>query len=221
MNQLNEARERPNEITQSHRTDPTGGNMLDVNHGLPFVKSSPIWKSLEALEVFQRMPQNPHFRPLENCKEESREGLAIGNMVTFSNLTQKAAGLRFDDPRSTFSNCLEALMELETHGFNIKPVQRRIDELLSIKDQQERLKTKTKELESQIMDHTHEKTKFDQEIYEIDKTMIELQEKRAVALLNKESKDSEIATLLSSVDTMKESIQSGRQDFERLATTPW
>lgn len=195
--------------------------MLDLNQSLPFVKSSPIWNTLETLEVFQRMPQNPHFRPLENCKEERREGLAIGNMVTFSTLIEKVAKLRFDDPRSIFSSTLEALVELEMHGFYTKPVLRRINELVFIKDQQEQLKGRTKEVENQIMEHTHEKTKIDEEIYEIDKKMIVLQEKRALAVSNKESKDSEIAALVSSVDAMNESIQSARQDFERVATSPW
>ncbi|RVX01566.1 DUF724 domain-containing protein 7 [Vitis vinifera] len=187
VNQWNEARERPSEVTQSPRIDPTGEIMLDLNQSLPFVKSSPIWNTLETLEVFQRMPQKPHFRPLENCKEERREGLAIGNMVTFSTLIEKS----------------------------------RINELVFIKDQQEQLKGRTKEVENQIMEHTHEKTKIDEEIYEIDKKMIELQEKRALAVSNKESKDSEIAALLSSADAMNESIQSARQDFERVATSPW
>lgn len=221
VNQWNEARERPSEVTQSPRIDPTGEIMLDLNQSLPFVKSSPIWNTLETLEVFQRMPQKPHFRPLENCKEERREGLAIGNMVTFSTLIEKVAKLRFDDPRSIFGSSLEALVELEMHGFDTKPVQSRINELVFIKDQQEQLKGRTKEVENQIMEHTHEKTKIDEEIYEIDKKMIELQEKRALAVSNKESKDSEIAALLSSADAMNESIQSARQDFERVATSPW
>ena len=214
-------RPKPIEVTQSPRIDPTGEIMLDLNQSLPFVKGSPIWNTLETLEVFQKMPQKPHFRPLENCKEERREGLAIGNMVTFSTLIEKVAKLKFDDPRSLFSSSLEALVDLEMHGFDIKPVQRRINELVFIKDQQEQLKGKTKEVEDQITEHTHEKTKIDEEIYEIDKKMIVLQEKRAVAMAKKESKDSDIAALLSSVDAMNESIQTGRQDFERLATSPW
>ncbi|RVW41493.1 DUF724 domain-containing protein 6 [Vitis vinifera] len=116
---------------------------------------------------------------------------------------------------------MEALVELEMHGFDTKPVQSRINELVFIKDQQEQLKGRTKEVENQIMEHTHEKTKIDEEIYEIDKKMIELQEKRALAVSNKESKDSEMAALLSSADAMNESIQSARQDFERVATSPW
>ncbi|RVW41492.1 hypothetical protein CK203_068220 [Vitis vinifera] len=61
VNQWNEARERPSEVTQSPRIDPTGEIMLDLNQSLPFVKSSPIWNTLETLEVFQRMPQNHIF----------------------------------------------------------------------------------------------------------------------------------------------------------------
>lgn len=223
LNQWSEAKGRPvpNEVTQSPRIDPAGEIMLDLNQSLPFVKSSPIWNTLDTLEVFQKMPQKPHFRPLENCKEERREGLAIGNMVTFSTLIEKVARLKFDDPKSVFSSSLEALVDLGMHGFDIKPVQRRINELVFIKDRQEQLKGKAKEVENQITEHTHEKTKIDEEIYEIDKKMMELKEKRALAVANKESKDCEIAALLSGVDVMNETLQSARQDFERLATSPW
>lgn len=52
----------------------------------PFEKCSVAWKDIESMEVFREIPQKPHFLPLLDVKETVREGMAIGYMVTFSNV---------------------------------------------------------------------------------------------------------------------------------------
>lgn len=37
----------------------------------PFMKSSPIWKTIESMEIFEVIPQNPHFLPLETVQKNA------------------------------------------------------------------------------------------------------------------------------------------------------
>ncbi|KAK9281144.1 hypothetical protein L1049_004038 [Liquidambar formosana] len=198
----------------------TADNVQKEIQALPFVKTSPIWKTIESLEVFKMTPQKPHFHPLDKCKEAYREGLAIGSMVTFASLVEKISKFQFDDPRSIIDSSLETLLNLEMHGFDVNVVRGRLNELLSIKDRQGKLCDQSKEAERQILEHNQEKTKIDDEINDIDKKIRDLQEKRAMAVSMKESKDSEIAALRSNVDVIKEGIQNAHFDFERIVAAP-
>ena len=91
------------------------------------------------MEVFRELPQSPHFRPLYKCKEECREGLAIGSMVTFSSLFNKISQLQFDDRSSLLNSILESLVDLEKHGFIVSAMRSRVNGLLSIKDKQDQV----------------------------------------------------------------------------------
>ncbi|KAA8533349.1 hypothetical protein F0562_033118 [Nyssa sinensis] len=64
-------------VMQSTSTVARGDSMSDKNQSLPLEKCSVFWKRIESMEVFQVMPQKPHFRPLDNCEESVREGSAI------------------------------------------------------------------------------------------------------------------------------------------------
>lgn len=81
---------------------------------LPFVKSSSMWQSIDAMEIFDLMPQRC---PLEQYSVDFREGMAIGLMVTFANLADNVRKLSISDTTSTFAACLETLSNLEEHGF--------------------------------------------------------------------------------------------------------
>uniref|UniRef100_A0A5B7A9N5 Uncharacterized protein n=1 Tax=Davidia involucrata TaxID=16924 RepID=A0A5B7A9N5_DAVIN len=222
VEQCTEASEKQKEIVvQSPADDANGDIMPDEDRSLPFVKTFPLWEMIESMEVFRMMPQKPHFRPLDSCKESSREGLAIGCMVTFSSVVKKISELHFDDPRSVFDDSYETLVNLENHGFDVKMVWDRLTGLLSIKDKQEQLQYQSKELRSQMVEHIHEKTKIDEEIDEIDKKIRELQEKRSSSMSMKKIKDSEIASLQSRVDAINEDIKSIQLDFEGLTAAPW
>nr|GFA30224.1 agenet-like domain-containing protein [Tanacetum cinerariifolium] len=97
------------------------------------------------MEAFQKIPQNPHFRPLlEGVKESAREGLAIGTMATFSTVVDSINRLRFEDPRSTIEDCLETLVELESNGFNVEVIRDRLTCLLLLKVKQEELEDGSK-----------------------------------------------------------------------------
>ncbi|XP_004288549.1 PREDICTED: uncharacterized protein LOC101309389 isoform X2 [Fragaria vesca subsp. vesca] len=192
----------------------------DENQIMPFVKSSPIWKAIESFDVFRIMPQNPHFRPLVKCKEEYREGFAIGNMVTFSSLVDKISSLHFDDPTQVFDSILESLLDLEKYGFNVTILRGRVNELLSIKQRQVQFEGKSKDAESKIVKQTHEKSKLEVEADSIKKRITELQEKHALIKAAIGSKERDIASLQSSADAINESIKNARSDFEKTTLLP-
>ncbi|XAR58360.1 hypothetical protein NMG60_11013734 [Bertholletia excelsa] len=208
-------------VMQAAVGDSKEGVVFDPNEGLPFVKTFPLWETIESMEIFKAMPQKPHFHPLDSCKESSREGLAIGCMVTFSSVVKKTSELQFNDPRSQIEDNLETLVDLEGHGFDVKMVRDRLTRLLLMKDRQELHQDHSKELESRIMECHQEKTKIDEEIDEIDKLIRELDGKRAFAMSKKQTKDSEIASLQLSATAIDKSMKRIRLDFEKLAAAPW
>ncbi|KAM2527944.1 hypothetical protein TB1_025140 [Malus domestica] len=220
VNQHNDIQEPVEVASESPAVDAISGSGPYEEQGLPFVKSSPVWKTIETLEVFRLFPQNPHFRPLVECKEEYREGSAIGNMITFSSLTDKISRLQFDDHQSVFDSILESLVDLENYGFNVTILRRRVNDLLSVKDKQGRFQVESRDAEQKIMEHSREKNKLVEEADYIAKKIIELQDKHASIKSEVEAKEHVIARLRMSFDAMNEGIQSARSDFEKLALAP-
>ncbi|KAE9452425.1 hypothetical protein C3L33_15668, partial [Rhododendron williamsianum] len=196
-------------------------NVSEKDKKLPFEKRSPVWATLERMEIFQKMPQNPHFSPLVKSKEDSREGLAIGQMVIFSSVVEKTSKLQFSDPRSIIDSSLETLSDLETHGFYVHPIRRRLKELLSKKENQGHLLEESKEIEKKIAEQSVEKVKIGEEICEINKKMEELQEKLALATAMEKMTDYDIDTWKSKMDIIHQDIQNAQCDFGRLAAAPW
>ncbi|TQD79639.1 hypothetical protein C1H46_034816 [Malus baccata] len=220
VNQHSDRQEPVEVASESPAVDAISGSGPYEEQGLPFVKSSPVWKTIETLEVFRLFPQNPHFRPLVECKEEYREGSAIGNMITFSSLADKISRLQFDDHQSVFDSILESLVDLENYGFNVTILRRRVNDLLSVKDKQGRFQVESRDAEQKIMEHSREKNKLVEEADYIAKKIIELQDKQASIKSEVEAKEHVIARLQMSFDAMNEGIQSARSDFEKLALAP-
>lgn len=179
-----------------------------------------MWKMIETMNVFRMMPQNPHFQPLSECKEEHREGMAIGNMVTFSGLVDKIYKLQFDDFESIFHSTCESLIDLEKHGFDVTVLRGRVVELLSIKEKQGQFQNESKDAENKITEHTCQKTKLTEEMDDIARKISELQEKLASVKSEMEGKDHEITRLQSHVNAVNQRILSTRLDFDRLAAAP-
>ncbi|KAL7178474.1 hypothetical protein ACSBR1_041942 [Camellia fascicularis] len=195
-------------------------NVSGKNRDWPFVKRSPIWENLECMEIFKKMPQQPHFQPLGKSKEDIREGLAIANMVIFANVVLWTSKLQFSDPRSVIDSHVETLSDLEAHGFNVDPIRGRLNELLSKKVRQGKLLEESKGVEMKINEQSLERNKIDEEIHEIDKKMEELQEKLALATSMTKMKDNEICALRSKKEVIDRDILKAQLDFEGLAAAP-
>ncbi|CAL1408837.1 unnamed protein product [Linum trigynum] len=187
----------------------------------PFQKRSPAWASIESLEVFRNIPQKPHFRPLFDCKEDYREGAAIGIMVTFSNVFEKIANLRIHDSRASFKSNLASLSDLEKHGFNVTLPRNRINKLLSIKEPLSKWMNVVKNAEPELQHHIDKKRKLVATIDEIEKKMLELQQTLAATKKVMEAEEAKAAVLQSTVDEMKDRIDSACNEFELVVAAPW
>ncbi|XP_051180982.1 DUF724 domain-containing protein 6 isoform X2 [Lolium perenne] len=99
----------------------------------PFVKTSPIWGQIEPLEVFQKVPQEPHFLPLQQFVPELREGMAIGLMVTYASLVESVKKSCIKDDIDLFQRKMSALAHLAENGFDVTSLQHSLSKLVQIK----------------------------------------------------------------------------------------
>ncbi|XP_065870037.1 DUF724 domain-containing protein 3-like isoform X2 [Euphorbia lathyris] len=181
---------------------------------LPFTKTLSLWQYVDSLEVFKVLPQKPHFIPLLEENEATREGFAIGNMLNFAGLVEKASKLKMNNPRNVFDSYLKALSDLEMHGFDVKMVVDQISKLLSIKIREEKLKNESHDLDCKIMQCDSQKAKLEGEIKE-------LEEQLAVKVEQKARIDSERNLLRNDAITLKEETVNAKLDFVREARVPW
>ncbi|KVI00682.1 Agenet-like domain-containing protein [Cynara cardunculus var. scolymus] len=186
----------------------------------PFTKQSPIWATIESLELYQNSPQKPHFSLLKKVKEDYREGFAIAHMVTFANVVQRTSKLKLDDANDLLENSLKTVGDLETHGFDVGAVRARLNELLSRKAQVGELKDKLKQVETELEKQNVEKSKIDEQINQLEGEMQELQEKLVESVKKKNVKDEEIMMLQSNLHLVGNQIMDLKVDFEKLAATP-
>ncbi|XP_020538522.1 DUF724 domain-containing protein 6 isoform X2 [Jatropha curcas] len=223
-NAWNEIRERHSDLAiVSSAIDAQRESMPDENQCLPFVKRSPVWETIESMDIFKIMPQRPHFHPLADCKEEYREGSAIGIMVTFAGLFEKITSLRFEDSKSILESTLESLIDLERHGFDVTLPRNRVNELLSIKEGKDlnEFLNESKDIERQIEEHIDDRRKMEAQINDIQRKLRELQEELAASKSKMQSKDVEIANLRSHVESMNGIVNDARNNFENIVRAPW
>ncbi|KAL8170372.1 hypothetical protein V2J09_022176 [Rumex salicifolius] len=208
----------PNETIEHNDSMNIAENAMKT---LPFTKTSPIWKVVEEMEVFQQIPQNPHFQPLYEAKEDRREGLAIGYMVIFSNLVDKIFKLGFGDPKSVIDDSLDTLPDLERHGFNVHPIRARLNELVSIISGHERAQNEFNDTKTEIEERKRQKAVFEKEIDEIENKINVLRRKRQLAVSRVETKKCEIEELETTLESVKCVFEAGREEFERIVNEPW
>ncbi|KAI9181295.1 hypothetical protein LWI28_013515 [Acer negundo] len=204
-------------------------NMPYENQSLRLLESSSsIRSSIQSMEVFRLMPQKPHFRPLNECNEIIREGLAIAQWFIFAKVVEQTSELQVDASRSLFDSIVECLSELESHGFDVKAVRSRLHELQTMKESQEQLQTKLENFKCEIVKRTHKETKIKAKMDAAAKELKVLEEKidavekkktRLVSMIKKN--DSTIAKLKSSDDSVIEEIWKVAQNFESLVGSPW
>ncbi|GLT36427.1 hypothetical protein SLA2020_108030 [Shorea laevis] len=217
-----DSREKPLAIEmQSPSTGAMGNGELMEGQDFLLIEDSPVWKAVRSMDVFQTMPQKPHFQPLLKAKEIAREGLAVGHMITFAALVQKATKLKMGDPIKSFTSILESLPELEILGFDIKSVKLRVNRLLFLKDKQERLLEKSKANATKVTAHSHKLTTLDAEIENIEKQMKSLAEKQALLFSERQIEKSTIAEVQEEEEGTVQDIQCTEMDFESIATSPW
>ncbi|WCJ26743.1 protein of unknown function 724 7 [Euphorbia peplus] len=195
---------------------------------LPFGKSFNLWKEIDSLEIFRILPQKPHFNFLSDCNEETREGSAIGLMLTFVSVVEKVTKLQIDDPISLFDRYLEALAILEEIGFDVKVVVNRVNELLILKRRREELDGRLKTYQRSVAECDGKKTKLEQEIAALDKmmmamtiTMSALEEHRAMKVSQMVKEDSVRDYLQLEVSSLKNVMLDVEHKFKVKSSGPW
>uniref|UniRef100_A0A2P2L4E7 Uncharacterized protein n=1 Tax=Rhizophora mucronata TaxID=61149 RepID=A0A2P2L4E7_RHIMU len=215
-NGWNETKERSADRAMDYSANEASNDLC-----LPFVRRSPVWKTIQSMEAFQIVPQQPHFHPLAECKEDYREGLAVGYMITFTSLFEKISSLQVEDPRSTLESILESLLDLQKHGFDVTLLQGRVNELLSIKEAQEELASQLKDSEREMKEQADSKRELQGKINEIEKKIAELQEELTAANVEMEGTDLNIARSSAKLAVINLRINNVRHDFEDAAAAPW
>ncbi|GKA05861.1 agenet domain-containing protein [Tanacetum coccineum] len=194
----------------------------DIDANISFVKTSPLWDMIESMEAFQKLPQNPHFRPLlKGVKVSAREGLAIGNMVTFSNVVDRTFCLRFDDPRTAIEDSLETLVDLESNGFDVEVIRDRLTHLLLLKDKQEELEDRSKGVAEEIEEQKIQEKTVNDELDEFNKQIRQLEEKRRKVLLKKEKWTLEIGAMKATEEAIEQELLEVAAEFDGLAAAPF
>ncbi|CAA7030541.1 unnamed protein product [Microthlaspi erraticum] len=195
---------------------------------LPFAKRSPCWKVLEAMEILKAVPQRPHFLPLLEKEEESREGDAIGAMVTFTGLLEKVNNLQVDDPASAINRIIECFDKLEKHGFDVTAPRSRIGKLLSIKESQGLALQELQVAEREIAENDNKRRKCEADIedvsrkvVELQKKVLELQEQQALLKEEKVTMDMDIDRMQSRAAVLDQKVQSEEHMFRTTVAAPW
>ena len=185
------------------------------------MKSSPVWQFLESMELFKNSPQNPHFRPLLNCREKGREGIAIGRMVNFSCLIGEIYNLQENDSREYIDSILETLAEYEEFGFDVKVFQDRLNQMRETKVEMEKLRDGVKGVRSKIEECAEEMSKAYGRAAEIDSEIKTLERKRAAVMFKIAEKQSKMIKLMSEAAVMDASYSCAQESWRSLVIAPW
>ncbi|KAF5182140.1 hypothetical protein FRX31_028269 [Thalictrum thalictroides] len=194
----------------------------------PFTKSYSLWKDVESREVFQRIPQQPHFYPLQELNEFLREGQAFGLMLSFADMVDKLSKAQFDEPRSAFDSKLDTLIRFEALGFNVERVRARIKEFIRLKDDQVKLGGTLQQFEEKVSKEKHEEDSLQSKINELDEKLGKLNEsfdqmnkKRLMVEMKRQSTASCIVALQREHREIEEKIEGAKGYFTHVATEPW
>ncbi|XP_060205899.1 DUF724 domain-containing protein 6-like isoform X4 [Lycium barbarum] len=119
---------------------------------LPFKKNSALWREFESMEIFAKIPQNPHFSPLIQYEEKKREEVALLKMTNYAFFVERIPKLTVAELNSSdlISDMLDSIKDLEEYGFDLVPVKRHLKDLLSNNEKQTHLRNKLEEEEGKI-----------------------------------------------------------------------
>ncbi|KAJ6833959.1 uncharacterized protein M6B38_337055 [Iris pallida] len=195
---------------------------------LPFTKQSSMWDSVYLMDVYRAVPQQPHFRLLEQYSMEFREGIAIGLMVTFANLVSSIRKLRVDDSQVDFQEKLKTLVSLESNGFNVQFVRSCLEKLLEVQRSFNHLKARKAKLEGQLEKREDENCQLDalicahdKIISEVEQSLTSYRERRSSLLLERNNKDMEIVQLEMDLLAAEEAYLCAEEKFNNAVEAPW
>ncbi|CAL4956264.1 unnamed protein product [Urochloa decumbens] len=214
------------------------GMMVDLSTFMPlpvpsssnlapaFSTSSVLLMPVHKKEIFERLPQNPHFREVWNCAPEFREGKALGLMISFANMTESIKNMRVQDEAQLYQEKMCSLLDLEENGFEVGPLKLRLNNLLRTRNRHVSLKNKKASLEKEILETEAANCGLEQQLKFLDMLIMgveeqKYQEMKASVAMKKVANHSSISKLQVDLRQVEESLAAVEGDFCSIAAAPW
>ncbi|XP_062198360.1 uncharacterized protein LOC133901083 [Phragmites australis] len=199
-------------------------------HQVLFVKSSPAWPLIEAMDVFKEAPQQPHFLPLREFLPDLREGMAIGLMVSFANVVRTTRESSIEDSVKSFEEKIDTLCHLEKNGFNVQSLQHYLIKLFEIKSGNTKHLKEKDDLKAKMLEKTTSLSQIDSLLDEIDnmmkaestaiaeheKKLGQLRLKAQQIAKKKEHEDAELSRLKAADSSVKEACGDDERQFRSI-----
>jgi hypothetical protein len=196
------------------------------NLGTVFSTSSLLLMPVHKLEIFERLPQIPHFREVQNCPPEFREGKALGLMVSFANMAESIKNMRIQDEARLYQEKMNSLLVLEEDGFQVGPLKVRLHNLLCLRNRQINLKNRKASLEKEILEIEAVNCGLEQQVKFLDMCIMGMeeqkyQEMKGYVAMWKAANCSSISKLQADLRQVEDSLASVEADFCSIAAAPW
>ncbi|KAI3718884.1 hypothetical protein L6452_19769 [Arctium lappa] len=143
----------------SDALNPAIVNINEYQQEWPFIKRSPIWVTIESMELYQNLPQKPHFSLLKNINKDYREGLAIAHMTYgFDVGTVRVRLNKLLSTKAKVGEVKDKLKEIE------KQLEKRNLEKSKIGEEVDQLAAEMQELQEKLVETVKKKNLKDEEI---------------------------------------------------------
>ncbi|CAN4089097.1 unnamed protein product [Withania somnifera] len=183
---------------------------------LPFKKNSALWKEFQSMEVFTKIPQNPHYSPLAQYEENKREELALLKMTKYVFFVERIPKLTVAELTSSavISDMVETIKDLEEYGFDLRQIKRHLNDLLLKNEKQTHLQSKLEEEEGKIRKWHLERASAKSEINKIAMKIQDLEEQLMSAKTMIDTMDRHIKVSASAKSAICNDIRRVEVDFE-------
>ncbi|CAN6203423.1 unnamed protein product [Urochloa humidicola] len=187
---------------------------------VPFVKCSPAWSVIDAMDMFKKLPQEPHFRPLGQFLPALREGMALGLMVSFANLVEDISKSSIADSITSLEEKIAALREMEENGFDVQFLRCSLTKLLQIKCDHSSHLTEKGQLKAQLLDKTTSLSQIGEQLDKREQTIAKLEEELGRArweaqkiVEEREREEEELSRLKASDSSIEEACAGAELQF--------
>ncbi|OEL16640.1 hypothetical protein BAE44_0022341 [Dichanthelium oligosanthes] len=186
-----------------------------------FVKRSPAWPQIDAMDVFKKFPQQPHFRPLRRFPPALGEGMALGLMVTFASSVEDIGKSSIADKIESFKEKLGVLHHLEENGFDVQFLRRNLIKLLQIKSDHISYLTEKDQLKAHLLEKTASSSQIDERLDKGKQTVAMLEEELGRArsevqkiVEEKERDDEDLSRLRAADSSLEEACGGAELQFQ-------
>ncbi|KAL5731908.1 hypothetical protein ACHQM5_004591 [Ranunculus cassubicifolius] len=180
-----------------------------------------------SMENFGLVSQAPHFQPLQDQPGCFREGRAIGYKLCYLDLIDKIKTSQIHEPKIKLEKKLEALLKLETVGFDVQLIKPWVADMITLKDRQVRVEGMLKKYEEKVVEVKQsgesimvELNAVNERVGEINENLLEMGRNLKVAEMENKKKGDRVTASRRKVEELKESVKRSRDEFTSVATLP-